>query len=103
MQHLVQYDSQRPNVVFDGVNIKFQTFRTHVQWAANVNVILWIVGDFFSESEVGDFGDFVFDEDVGWFQISMKKVVFGNGSKSVNDVPENGDGLILRKLLSFLE
>ena len=33
----------------------------------------------------------------------MKEVVLGDGSKSVNNIPKNGDGLILRKFLSFLE
>ena len=67
MQHFIEYDSQRPDIIFDGVDIKFQTFGTHVKWTANINIILRIVSYFFSETEISYFGDFIFDEDVGWF------------------------------------
>ena len=103
MQHLEKYGAKRPDVVFGGVDIVLQGLGAHVEGRSYVDCFLGVGGDLFSEAEVGDFDGFVLDEDVGRFEVSVKKAIFGDVREAHDNFPDEGDGLLLGQLLPLFE
>lgn len=104
MEDLVEDHSQRPDVILDCVNAAFESFGTHVKRTAHIHRLLHRVRrGTLGETEVCDFGDFVLEEDVGRFEVPVEEARLCDDSEPIDDVPENGNGLLLWKLLAFLE
>ena len=73
MQHFVKNDPQRPDIVLDSVNIVLESLRAHVQGRSYIHSFFGVGSDSLGETEVSNFGDFVFHEDVGRLEIAVEE------------------------------
>jgi hypothetical protein len=70
MQKFVDENAKSPNVSFRAIDMVHQTFRTHVQWTANTDILKAVVG-LYGEAKVPQLVLSIFEEDVGKFEVSM--------------------------------
>lgn len=61
MQQLIEHHSKRPDVSLGAIDMVNEPFRTHVEGRAYINIFEFSLG-FDSESEVSNFGCFVFGQ-----------------------------------------
>ena len=73
MDNFIQNNTQRPDVVFGGVDVVLQSLRTHVEGTANIGGLLWVCRCPFSKAKVSNFGYLVFEEDVGGFKVPVEE------------------------------
>jgi len=77
MNDLVDEDSEGPYVSLRAVDVFNETFRRHVDWTPNINVLKPIPKSSiallrpFCETKIGDFGDTFVEKDVRNFEISV--------------------------------
>jgi len=59
MKHFVNDHPNRPNVVFNGIDVAVECFRTHVQGRPHIHCLLGVGTSPFGEPEVGNLDCFV--------------------------------------------
>ena len=71
MQHFVQNNSDRPNIILHRVHVSLQRFGTHVEGRADIDSLLRVRGCPLREPEVGYLNGFVLEQNVGWLEVAM--------------------------------
>ena len=92
MDHFINYDAHGPNVVFDRVDVWSQSLWTHVQRWPDVDGLFGVGSYSFSKSKICDFSDFVLDEQVGRFEVSVQKSSIPKMLKAFDKVADDGNG-----------
>lgn len=78
MQHLIHYHSDRPNIIFNCVYVSLKSLRTHIERRADINSFLRIRPGSLGKAEISNLNGFVFEEDVGRFEVAMQEAIFRN-------------------------
>jgi hypothetical protein len=71
MDHFINYYTNWPDVIFDRINVWIQSLRTHVKRWSNIDGLFWICRYPFSESKISNFCDFILNQQIGRFQVSV--------------------------------
>lgn len=97
--YLIIDESQRPNVTFRCVPFPLEVLWGHVQWGAYQCFVHVILGEHvFSKTEVRELKDFVGDEDVLRFDITVNHTVPDKLQKPCADLFEQQYGYFLLEL-----
>jgi hypothetical protein len=64
VQDLVEDDSDRPDVVLEGVDVALERLRTHVERRAHVHRFLGVGSGLLGEAKVSDLDHFILQQDV---------------------------------------
>ncbi len=107
IKHLIEDDTHGPDVTFSGVSVSIEDFRTHIHGATDKRLMdllqfrafLVVLG----KSEVSDFVGFVFDENVGRFEVSVDDRMFVKVFVAVNELFHDDKGLVFGQFFTLLE
>jgi hypothetical protein len=94
VQHFIKDDSDRPHIVFNGVNVALQSLGTHVKWRTNVYRFFRVRPCPFGKTEVSYFDSFVFKKDVGRFEIAVEKPILCNMDETHEYLSNERKGLV---------
>jgi len=104
-QHLIEYNSYRPNITFSRILSSLQNLWGHINRASNTWLKhLWTkVIDVFGESKVSNFICSFIYENVCRFKISMYNFLSDKLTESIHYLVHNFEGLFLLKLFPFYQ
>ena len=106
-QHLVKNDSHRPNVAFRRVSIAIKYLGTHVHRTTNQRLMDLIkLGTLLiklGKTKISKFISFIFDKNVGRFEVSMNHGVFVEVFITINYLSHDDNGFVLREFFPFIE
>lgn len=102
-EHPVVADAQRVHICLIAVLQIVQHLRGHVEGRAQHGFSQIILPQNFREPEISNFGNSVMPQEVGQFQIPMKNLMLEEMVKSIDNLTEYFNGLLLGEVLSFLD
>ena len=104
MEHFISHHTNGPNIVFEGIDVPFQSLRGHVKRTSYI-VLFLLASEFilFGKPKISDFGCAVTNEDVGQFQVSMQEAFLTDLNESGNNVLQEFDGFFLSESSLFLD
>lgn len=103
MKHFIDYDPQRPNIVFVGIDVVLEGFRAHVKGRPYVYSLFGIGSCLLGKAEVGNFDRFVPEEDVGRFEVAMEETMFCDMQETHEDLSDEGESFFFRQFVSLFE
>ena len=88
MQHLVEDNAKTPNIALVGISLTGEDLWGSVEGSAEEAQFLCFGGvvDHSAEAEVAEFGNALFEEDVGRFDVSVYDVFFEEGGVADHEV-----------------
>lgn len=103
--HLIEDDSQWPNIAFSRVLTALQDLRSHVDGASHTRLehLRAEVIDVFRKSEVADFISTFIDENICWLEVSVNDLFSNEFAKSIQYLAHNFEYVLFFELLSLHE
>ena len=96
-EHLIEDDTNGPNIAFEAVHILIKGFKGHVNRRAYiVGALLFDILLFDGESKISDFSFSIDKKDIGRFEIPMDDTVLVDSAISIDDLFEDVEGFEFR-------
>lgn len=99
MEHFVKNKTERPNVAFGCVLFVFEDLKRHIQRSTYDRLDFKVfVRNFFSKPKIADFENFIFDHNVGRFEIPVDDTFPGQNQKTVTNLGQHVYAIVLFEL-----
>lgn len=107
IKHLIEDDTHGPDVTFGGVSVSIEDFGTHVHGATDKRLVdllqfrafLIVLG----ESEVGNLVDFILNQNISRFKVSVDDGMFVKVFVAINKLFHDDKGLVFGQFFTLLE
>lgn len=96
MKDLIQNNTQRPDIIFYCIHATLESLWTHIEGASHIDSLLDARRCPLGKPKISNFSNLIFEQNVGWLEVSVQKARFSNDSEPVDDVSEDRDGLLFR-------
>ena len=87
-QHLICHNPQRPNVTFMSVSFLIQNLRSHIARSPYKSFKKTLIIRVFSKTKICNFKNFIFDQDIFRFKVSMGNSIFDKLSKTTENLEQ---------------
>ena len=102
MQHLIENDTDTPNIALRGIRDAFENLYRFIQRCANITFVFHILMEVaFGEPKISNFGHFIFNENIGRLNVSMNHSFFNEFNESITNLCQYLDCLLLTKFFLF--
>ena len=101
MNHFINDNTHWPDIIFDRVDVWSEGLWTHVKGWADIDCLFGIGSYSFSKSKISDFSNFVLDEQISRFQVSVQEPSVPQMPETFDEVSDYGDGFLFWEFDSF--